>query len=49
MESFETKKALLEYLGKNSNDRKLVDRLLAKGSVRMEEGMYCTNLRPVVV
>lgn len=49
MEGFETKKALLEYLGKNPDDRKLVDRLLARGSVRMEEGMYCTNLRPVAV
>ena len=49
MESFETKKALLEYLGKNPDDRKLVDRLIAKGSVRMEEGMYCTNLGPVAV
>jgi hypothetical protein len=44
MESFETKKALLLYLGKNPDDRKLVDRLMSKGVVWMEEGMYCTDL-----
>ena len=44
MEAFEPKKALLEYLGKNPNDRKLVDRLMAKGAVWLEEWMYCTNL-----
>lgn len=37
---FQTKKALLEYLGKNPDDRKLVDRLIAKGKVYKEDGMY---------
>ena len=40
MNWFETKKALLEYLGKNPNDRKLVDRLILKGEVHLEDGMY---------
>jgi hypothetical protein len=30
MMEFETKKALLEYLGKDPNDRKLVDRMIAR-------------------
>ena len=37
---FETKRALLEYLGKNPNDNKLVDRLILRGEVVVEEGMY---------
>lgn len=37
---FETKKALLEYLGKNKNDNKLVDRLISRGEVYREDGMY---------
>ena len=40
MSWFETKKALLAYLGKNENDRKLVDRLILRGEVYMEDGMY---------
>lgn len=40
MQGFETKKALLEYLGKDPNDRKLVDRMLSRGEVHMEDGMY---------
>ena len=40
MNWFETKKALLAYLGKNENDRKLVDRLILRGEVYMEDGMY---------
>ena len=40
MEGFETKKALLQRLGKNENDRKLVDRMLLRGEVVMEDGMY---------
>lgn len=40
MEWFETKKALLTYLGKNPDDRKLVDRLIAKWEVWVENGMY---------
>lgn len=37
---FQTKRALLEYLGKNTEDRKLVDRLIAKGKVYKDDGMY---------
>lgn len=37
---FETKKALLEYLGKNPSDNKLVDRMIRRGEVRLEDGMY---------
>lgn len=37
---FETKKALLEHLGKNPNDNKLVDRMMRRGEVYLEEGMY---------
>ena len=40
MEGFETKKALLVYLGKDENDRKLVDRMILRGEVYMEDGMY---------
>ena len=43
MEWFETKKALLTYLGKNPDDRKLVDRLIAKWEVWVEDGMYYVN------
>lgn len=37
---FETKKALLEYLGKNVNDNKLVDRLILRGEVEVRDGLY---------
>lgn len=37
---FETKKLLLEYLGKNPNDNKLVDRLILRGEVEIRDGMY---------
>lgn len=37
---FETKKALLEYLGKNGNDNKLVDRMIKRWEVYREDGMY---------
>ena len=40
MQGFETKKALLEHLGKNPDDRKLVDRLILRGDVHIEDGMY---------
>lgn len=43
MDWFETKKALLTYLGKNPDDRKLVDRLIAKWEVWVENGMYYVN------
>ena len=35
---FSSKKELLKHLGKNENDRKLVDRMISKGEViRTEE------------
>lgn len=37
---FETKRALLEYLGKNPNDNKLVDRLILRGEVEVRDGLY---------
>ena len=37
---FTSQKDLLEYLGKNPNDRNLVKRKMRKGEVRMEDGMY---------
>lgn len=37
---FETKRALLEYLGKNPNDNKLVDRLILRGEVEIRDGLY---------
>lgn len=40
MQGFETKKALLEFMGKNPNDRKLVDRLILRWKVHLEDGMY---------
>lgn len=43
MDWFESKKALLTYLGKNPDDRKLVDRLIAKWEVWVEDGMYYVN------
>ena len=38
---FESKRALLEYLGKNPKDNKLVDRMMLRGEVYMEDGMFC--------
>lgn len=40
MQWFSTKKEFLEYLGKNPDDRKLVDRLIHRGEARMIDGMY---------
>ena len=37
---FKKKRELLEYLGKNPNDNKLVDRMLLRGEVHMDNGMY---------
>lgn len=37
---FATKRELLKHLGKNENDRKLVDRLIIKWRVYKEWGMY---------
>ena len=40
---FKTKKELLEHLGKNVNDRKLVDRMMSKGEVVMVDWEYEYN------
>ena len=37
---FHTKKELLRYLGKNEDDRKLVDRMVARWEVIVENRMY---------
>lgn len=37
---FETKKAFLEYLWKDANDRKLVDRMIHRGEACMKDWMY---------
>lgn len=37
---FETQKQLLEYLGKNGNDRSLVQRMMIRGEVYKENWMY---------
>ena len=40
MIKFQTKKELLRYLWKNEDDRKLVDRMVARGEVRLEWRIY---------
>lgn len=37
---FETQAQLLRYLGKNENDRNLVQRMIMRGEVLKENGMY---------
>lgn len=37
---FITKRELLEHIGKNPKDNKLVDRMMRRGEVYMEDGMY---------
>lgn len=37
---FRTKKALLEYLGKDGNDNKLVDRMIVRGEVIKRNRIY---------
>lgn len=37
---FATQRELLEHLGKNPNDRKLVQRMMLRGDVHKEDGMY---------
>ena len=37
---FRTQRELLEYLGKNENDRNLVQRLIIKGEVVRDGDMY---------
>lgn len=42
---FQTKKELLRYLWKNEDDRKLVDRMVARGEVRLEWRIYVLEER----
>ena len=44
---FQTKKDLLRYLGKNEDDRKLVDRMIARGEVIVENRMYVVEEKEV--
>jgi len=37
---FSTQRELLEYLGKNPNDRSLVQRMMIRGEIFKENGMY---------
>ena len=37
---FTTKRELLEHIGKNWNDNKLVDRMMRRGEVYLEDGIY---------
>lgn len=37
---FETKRALLEHMGKNPSDNKLVDRMMLRGEVEFRDWMY---------
>lgn len=37
---FQSKKELLEYLGKSPNDRKLIDRMVARGEVKIGGWVY---------
>ena len=46
---FETKRALLEHLGKNPNDNKLVDRLILRGEVVKIDGMYEVVDKDVII
>ena len=40
MEWFESKRALLEYLGKNPDDRKLIKRMIERWDAYEKDGMY---------
>lgn len=46
---FGTKKELLIWLGKNPDDRRLVDRLMLRGEVRMENWMYVYESKEEVI
>ena len=39
-ETFETQGALLSYLGKNVNDRSLIKRMVERGEVFKQDGLY---------
>ena len=49
MQKFRKKRELLEYLGKNPNDNKLVDRMILRGEVHMENGMYIYESKDEVI
>lgn len=38
--NFQSKKEVLEYLGKNPNDRRLVDRMIVRGEIEKTEDWY---------
>lgn len=38
--NFQSKKEVLEYLGKSPNDRKLIDRMISKGEIEKTEDWY---------
>ena len=40
MVAFETQRGVLDYLGKNPNDRSLIQRKIARGEIVKEDGMY---------
>ena len=42
---FRTQRELLEYLGKNPDDRHLVQRMLASGDIYKDGGMYVLNVQ----
>ena len=46
---FRTKKELLEYLGKNPNDRRLIDRMMIKWEVYMDNRMYVYENKEMVL
>lgn len=46
---FTTQAELLEHLGKNSNDRSLVQRMMARGEVVKEWGMYVIVDKDIII
>lgn len=49
MEWFETKRALLERLGKNPKDNKLVDRMILDWRVELREWMYYIVDKDIII
>ena len=47
MVAFETQRGVLEYLGKNPNDRSLIQRKIARGEIVKEDGMYYVKEKSV--
>ena len=46
---FRTKKALLEYLGKDGNDNKLVDRMIVRGEVIKRNRIYVYDTKEMLL